>query len=131
MAAAARREREQRATEAVAKLERLKAGWKENQTLQAAAAAGDSSAVGKKQKVLLLCTFWLVSIALTLACAPMFGLCRPLRGCRTVTSSEQLHSQPSCVKPLLSGECIVWGATQLAEQNQYGRCELSPELHST
>lgn len=49
MEAAAKQDREARATAAVAKLERLKAGWKENQVLQAAAAAGDSSAVGKKK----------------------------------------------------------------------------------
>ena len=49
MEAAARQDREARASAAVAKLERLKAGWKENQVLQAAAAAGDSSAVGKKK----------------------------------------------------------------------------------
>ncbi len=47
--AAAERERQQRAAEAAAKLERLKAGWKENQTLQAAAAAGDAGAIGKKK----------------------------------------------------------------------------------
>jgi hypothetical protein len=49
MEAAAKQDREARASAAVAKLERLKAGWKENQVLQAAAAAGDSSAVGKKK----------------------------------------------------------------------------------
>lgn len=49
MEAAAKKDQEARATAAVAKLERLKAGWKENQALQAAAAAGDSGAVGKKK----------------------------------------------------------------------------------
>ena len=57
MEAAARQEREARASAAVAKLERLKAGWKENQVLQAAAAAGDSSAVGKKKVRLWHCTW--------------------------------------------------------------------------
>ncbi len=60
-------EREQRAIEAQQKLERLKAGWKENQTLQAAAAAGDSGAVGKKKvscarlQLRALCVVLLVS----------------------------------------------------------------------
>lgn len=47
---AAKRAREARAAEARAKLEALKTNWKENQHLQAAAAAGDAGKM-RKQKV--------------------------------------------------------------------------------
>ncbi len=49
-AEAARQAREVRAAEARAKLEMLKSNWKENQNIQAAAAAGDSGKM-RKQKV--------------------------------------------------------------------------------